>query len=424
MTTPQFFLGRQPIVGRNQELVAYELLFRSGHDNHAQVADDVAASAAVMQHAFTGLGLQAVLEDKLGFINLSESLLMSDVIEVLPRERVVLEILETVPLTPAVIERCRALRAAGYRLALDDVIRFDEAQRAILPLIEVVKLDILAMDREETERLVRALRPFNAKLLAEKIDSPLQHDFCRSLGCDLFQGYFFAKPTILTGRPVQPSSMMLLKLLGQVATDADTSELEETLKHAPDLTVHLLRLVNSVSFGVAHKVSSVRTAITLLGRAQLHRWVQIMVFAQQSGAAVSSNPLVQTAAVRGRLMEDITLKLQPGNNPASDRAFMVGMLSLIDALFGKPMTEIIQPMNLEEDLRDALVSRTGSLGEMLKLVECLELADPDVTNAMLINYPELDVDDLNAFQVEAMTWAGRLGKEQDSHETSTVSDDL
>ncbi|MBV8658236.1 MAG: EAL domain-containing protein, partial [Burkholderiales bacterium] len=202
MTTPQFFLGRQPIVGRNRELVAYELLFRSGQDNQAQVADDVAASAAVMQHAFTGLGLQAVLEDKLGFINLSESLLMSDVIEVLPRDRVVLEILETVPLTAAVVERCRALRAAGYRLALDDVIRFDEAQRAILPLIEVVKLDVLAMDREETERVVRALRPFNVRLLAEKIDSPSQHDFCHALGCDLFQGYFFAKPTILTGRPV------------------------------------------------------------------------------------------------------------------------------------------------------------------------------------------------------------------------------
>ena len=169
MSTPQFFLGRQAIVGRQRELFAYELLFRTSQHNAAAVTDDVAASAAVMQHAFTGLGLQAVLEDKLGFINLSEPLLMSEVIEVLPRERVVLEILETVALTPAVIERCRALKAAGYRLALDDVIGFTPAQQAILPLLEVVKLDVLAMPPEQTAALVKALKPCGVKILAESL---------------------------------------------------------------------------------------------------------------------------------------------------------------------------------------------------------------------------------------------------------------
>ncbi|QDQ25908.1 EAL domain-containing protein [Chitinimonas arctica] len=412
MPTPQFFLGRQPIVGRQRELVAYELLFRTSQDNNAEVQDDVAASAAVMQHAFSGLGLHAVLEDKLGFINLSEPLLRSDVIEILPRERVVLEILETVPLTPAVIERCRALRAAGYRLALDDVIRFDEAQKAILPLIEVVKLDVLAMQSRETEALVRHLKPFGVQLLAEKVDSTLQRDFCHELGCDLFQGYYFARPTILSGKPVQPSAMLLLKLLNQVATDAETEELEDTLKHAPDLTVHLLRLVNSVAFGLPRKISGVRTALTLLGRAQLHRWVQIMVFAQQSATHTAADPLVQTAALRGHLMERLCQTLQPGDEAMADRAFMTGMLSLLDALFGKPIAEILQPLNLEEKVQEALLHRSGWLGQLLRLVEGMELADHDVTATLLAGFPQLQWDQLNRLQIEAMSWAARLGREE------------
>ena len=414
MPAPQFFLGRQPIVGRQRELVAYELLFRTSQENSASVEDDVVASAAVMQHAFSGLGLQSVLEDKLGFINLSAPLLCSDVIEILPRERVVLEILETVELTPVVIERCRALKAAGYRLALDDVIRFDEAQKAILPLVEVVKLDVLAMQARETEQLVRALKPYGVKLLAEKVDSTLQRDFCHELGCDLFQGYYFARPTILSGKPVQPSAMLLLKLLSQVAADADTQDLEDTLKHAPDLTVHLLRLVNSVAFGLPRKISSVRTALTLLGRAQLHRWVQIMVFAQQSSTHTAADPLVQTAAVRGHLMERLTQTLRPGDELLADRAFMVGMLSLIDALFGKPMEDVLKPLNLEDTVHEALLNRGGWIGYLLRLVEGIELADRDVTVTLLGGLENLSLDTLNRLQVEAMSWAARLGRDEET----------
>ncbi|MBL8509507.1 EAL and HDOD domain-containing protein [Chitinimonas sp. JJ19] len=414
MPAPQFFLGRQPIVGRQRELVAYELLFRTSHENSASVEDDVVASAAVMQHAFSGLGLQSVLEDKLGFINLSAPLLCSDVIEILPRERVVLEILETVELTPAIIERCRALKAAGYRLALDDVIRFDEAQKAILPLVEVVKLDVLAMQARETEQLVRALKPYGVKLLAEKVDSTLQRDFCHELGCDLFQGYYFARPTILSGKPVQPSAMLLLKLLSQVAADADTQDLEDTLKHAPDLTVHLLRLVNSVAFGLPRKISSVRTALTLLGRAQLHRWVQIMVFAQQSTTHTAADPLVQTAAVRGHLMERLTQTLRPGDELLADRAFMVGMLSLIDALFGKPMEDVLKPLNLEDTVHEALLNRSGWIGYLLRLVEGIELADRNVTLTLLGGLENLSLDTLNRLQVEAMSWAARLGRDEEA----------
>ncbi|MFC4161328.1 EAL and HDOD domain-containing protein [Chitinimonas lacunae] len=408
----QFFLGRQPIVDRRHELVGYELLFRQGEVDHAEVSDDVVASAAVIQHTFAELGLRSVLGDKLGFINLSEELLMSDLVEVLPREQVVLEILETVPLTPIVVQRCRQLRAAGYRLALDDVIRFDDLQRPLLPLLEVVKLDVVNMTPTAIAELVRQLKPYRVQVLAEKIDTASQRDFCLQLGCDLFQGYYFARPTILCGRPVQPATLLLLRLLAQVTADADNDELEDTLKQAPDLTVHLLKLVNSVAVGQGRKISSVGAALTLLGRAQLQRWVQIMVFARQAGGDAGSDPLVQTAAVRGRMMENLAALHAPGNESFHDRAFMVGMLSLIDALFGLPMTELLPPLNLDDSVQAALLLESGSLGHLLRLVRASEAEDQAQIIDILSRSERWSLDTLNQIQLEALAWASRLSAAQ------------
>jgi c-di-GMP-related signal transduction protein len=399
MTGNQFFLGRQPIVGRNRELVAYELLFRESNANAAKIFDDVTASATVIQNMFSDLGLQAALGDKQGFINLPEALLMSDIIEMLPRERVVLEILETVQLTPSVLTRCQELHAAGYMLALDDVVGLTEAQKAILPLVKLVKLDVLALRQEEIVDLVRDLRPYGVTLLAEKVETLEQYHFCREIGCDLFQGYFFAKPIILTGTSVQSSVVALLKLLALIAADAEVEELEHALKQAPSLALRLLKMSNSAAFGAVRKVSSLRQAILMLGRVQL-------LFAQQSGTTITSDPLLQTAIVRGRLMEGLAGAL--GWSTLRDRAFMVGMLSLIDTLFHQPMTEVLDLFNLEESLQNALLHRIGDLGTLLELVTASENADGEAAMALLEHFPQLDFDQFNRAQVEALKWANNI----------------
>jgi c-di-GMP-related signal transduction protein len=406
MIDNRFFLGRQPIVGRNLELVAYELLFRANKANAATILDDVTASATVIQNMFSDLGLQTALGDKQGFINLPETLLMSDVIEMLPQDRVVLEILETVQLTPSVLTRCQKLRAAGYMLALDDVVDLTEAQKAILPLVKLVKLDVLALRQEEVVDLVRDLRPYGVTLLAEKVETLEQYHFCREIGCDLFQGYFFAKPIILTGRSVQPSALALLKLLGLIAADAEVEELEHALKRAPSLALRLLKMSNSAAFGTVRKVSSLRQAILMLGRVRLNCLVQVMLFAQQNGTTMTSDPLLQTAVVRGRLMEGLAGAL--GWSTLRDRAFMVGMLSLIDTLFHQPMTEVLGLFNLEESLQNALLHRTGELGTLLHLVTASENADGEAAMALLEHFPQLDFDQFNRAQVEALKWANNI----------------
>jgi len=408
MTHDQFFLGRQPVVGRNRELVAYELLFRSSQANAATVLNDVAASAAVIQYAFSDLGVQSALGDKRGFINLSEALLMSDIIEVLPPKRVVLEILETVPITPKVVARCRQLKAAGYRLALDDVIDLSDAQKTLLPLISIVKFDMLAMPPEKVAEAVRHLRPYGVTLLAEKIETMAQYDFCRDMGFDLFQGYFFAKPVILSGRAVQPSTMVLLKLFGMIASDAGIKELETAVKQAPDLALRLLKMVNSAAFGLTHKIYSVRKAIFMLGRVQLSRLVQIMLFAQHHGARITTDPLLQTAAVRGRLMEGLAGAL--GWQAMKERAFMVGVLSLLDVLFHQPLTEIVTLLNMDNCMCDALLRREGPLGLLLQLVVASERAEDEQALALMRELGLSDFDRFNRLQVEALKWASDFGE--------------
>jgi len=406
MSDQQFFLGRQPIVGRQRELIAYELLFRGGKENAAAIFDDVAASAFVIQHVFTDLGVHSALGDKRGFINLSEGLLMSGLVEMLPRDRVVLEILETVPLTADVVARCRQLRNAGYTLALDDVTDLTEARKHALPYISFVKVDVLQMRIPAIAAVVEKLRPYHVSLLAEKIDSESLYETCFGLGFDLFQGYFFAKPVILSGRSVHPSAIVLMKLFALTAGDADIDEIETLLKQAPDLTLRLLKMANSAGFSPRNKISGVRNAILVLGRVQINRLTQIMMFAQRSGVSMTSDPLLQTAVVRGRVMEGIAAA--SGWPGIKDRAFMVGMLSLVDALFGETLASVVELLNLEDSVKTALLEREGELGMLLELVEAIEMADAARARPAMKQLGLSNLDQLNQVQIEALSWAGRL----------------
>ncbi|STQ91881.1 EAL and HDOD domain-containing protein [Iodobacter fluviatilis] len=396
-----YHLGRQPILNRQQELVAYELLFRnSSHRNEAIVPDDFLATLDVIQHAFSTLGASSVLGDKLGFINVSADLLMSDVLELLPPQQVVLEILETVEITPTIIERCLALKKKGFKLALDDIIHLDDTQKALLPHLSFAKLEVMDMQAAQMSALIKELRPYPLQILAEKVDNPDQHQLCMQLGFDLFQGYYFAKPTILSGSKPQPSQMALLRLLGLINSNADNHDIELSFKHSPDLTINLLKLVNSVGSGTPKKIDSLAAAITVLGRRQLGRWIHLLAYVQQSGKNIGSNPLVQTAAIRGKFMELLALKKKPRDQSFADQAFMVGMFSLIDVLFNAPLQELIEPLNLNDDVRDALTGRNNALGELLNQALLAEDNDPQLSHEIPSDFDAL---------LSAMSWANELG---------------
>ncbi|MDE1882591.1 MAG: EAL domain-containing protein [Rhodospirillales bacterium] len=410
MKGQEYFLARQPILNERQTLVAYELLFRNSTENHAVIADDMSASMAVIQHAFLTLGVDTALNGKPAFINISEDLLLSDLLEILPADKVVLELLETVPRTEAVINRCMALREAGFRFAIDDVMEDDEALHKILPVVDIVKVDMLGVNMDNLFSIAQRVREQNKILLAEKIDNREQYEALLTAGFTLFQGYYFARPTMIQGRSLSPSAMQLLKLLKLIVSDAEIEQIEDEIKKAPEFMVRMMRLANSSSYFKLEKLKTPRQAILLLGRLQLSRLVQIMMFMREESESWTADPLAQAAIVRGRLIEELLEHSQ--QHTLKPYGFMLGMFSLSAVLFGVELETIIKILELDDIMKAALLHREGRLGELLTLVEAAEQADgPEGMTAFQTQLETLNICDVSAFnrmQVDALRWAGQM----------------
>ena len=407
------FIGQQPILDRDRQMYAYELLFRRGWQNAAVISDDLAATATVLNYVFTELGIEAALGPYLGFVNLDSRMLMSDVLELLPRDKFVLEILETVEIVPEIVRRCRQLKDMGFRLALDDFVSVEERHRPLLEMADIVKVELMGMSRAKLLHTTRSLRRWPVKLLAEKVDSEEQVKQCLDLGFDYFQGYYFAKPTIVTGKKLSHSELTLNRLLGLKLEDVDTVVLENLFKPEPALTFNLMRLTNSVASGVRQKITSVRHAITVLGRRQLQRWLQLLVYADPTSGGNFPNPLLQLAATRGRFMELIAQHLLDGGRELEDRAFMTGIMSLMPVLLHVPMQEVITSLNVTQDVREALEQRGGILGRLLQLIEELEKNDAVASGRLIAELPGISGERVNVVLTQALAWANNVGRETD-----------
>jgi EAL and modified HD-GYP domain-containing signal transduction protein len=403
-----FFLGRQPVLDRKGEIHGYELLFRSGDVNAANIVDEHHATIQVIARAFGELGLQAVVGEGLGFVNLDTTLLSCEVVDALPQERIVLELLETTQFTPEAVACCEHLHDKGYLLALDDIVALEPAHRPVLPFVSYVKVDLLGMPDESLRKLVGQLKPLNIALLAEKVETRRQYEFCRELGFDYFQGYYFAHPEVLSGRHIEPAQHQMLRLSHLLTGDAEDAKIEAVFKEDSKLTYNLLRLVNSVAMGMRTRINSVHHAMMLLGRRQLQRWLSLLIFAHRDGARFP-DPLAVMAACRGRFME---LLARDMGWPAelADQAFMTGIMSLLDAALEIPMERIADELNLAQPIRAALLERSGPLGELLRVMECVECCDTVCLNVQLARL-ELTLEQLTAAEIEAMRWANAIGKE-------------
>jgi EAL and modified HD-GYP domain-containing signal transduction protein len=408
MTREKFFLGRQPILDVNQEILGYELLFRSAESLlSANVQDYLFASASVILNALSDFGIQGVLGRHKGFFNLDTQMLLSDLVELLPKNQVVLELLEYVPVTDEIVARCRQLKNEGFVLALDDNL-FTEEFEPLYELADIVKVDILQVPDDELPAMVNKFRKWPVQLLAEKVENLEQFELCRKLGFELFQGYFFAHPVVLKQNRVDTSQMTLSRLLNLVMADADIKEIEETFKHNPNLTYNLLKLVNSVAMGCREKIKTLRHAIMVVGMQQLKRWIILALFAYQDSRGITS-PLLEMAACRGRFME-LLVKSIPfggGDRELPEKAFMVGVLSLLDVLFEVPIAEIINQLNLTDDIRSAILTRDGLLGTILLLTERLEHSDFKGT-LPLLEKSRLSMDSLLTCQIETINWSSGL----------------
>lgn len=401
---PEFFIGRQSILDRKQDLAGFELLFRSGQKNSASFVDNVAASSAVINHAFNELGFKTVLGKYRGFINVDTQLLMDDMIELLPKEQVVIELLEGIEINGTVVARCKYLKSRGYMLALDDVNQYSDNLEPLRGCIDVIKIDLKLSGMSSLNDIISPLRNWPVKLLAEKVDTREEAKHCMDAGFHLFQGYHFAKPIIITGKRLAHSELALMRLLGMVMSDAETPEIEQMFKQNPGLSFNLLRLTNCAAAGANQKITSIGNAITILGRNQLQRWLQLLIYTNDSKVTFP-DPLLQLAATRGKCMELLIRHFDIHSKEQEDHAFMVGIMSLMDTLLGMPLAEILSPLNPPADIRDALTARTGLLGKLLSMIEHLEQYNMEEAHRLLDELAPLNIDEINHAQLEALAWS-------------------
>ena len=402
-----FYLGRQPILDRGQEIIGYELLFRSAGRDFAEFDSYSQAIATVITSALSSFGIQEVLGGKLGFINVNLDLLFSETLELLPIGQTVIELLEIIQLDDHVIERCRELKELGFQLALDDH-EYSPDYNAAYAVIDIVKIDLLTVDPDHLPGIIEQLRRWPVRILAEKVETAEQFDACYSMGFDLFQGYFFERPVVLKKNKIDTSALAMLKLLQQLIMDATIDELEQTIKANPGISYNLLRLVNSVALGSREKIKTLRHAITMLGTSQMRRWIQLSFFAGNDARGVN-NPLLEMAAVRGRLMEILVVQkeLDRALGEQSEEAFMIGILSLLDVLFETPISEIIDSLNLTDEVSNALLYHEGMLGRLLCLAKRLEVTDFD-TVTLLLDECDISLDQLLSAQLDAFNWRANV----------------
>ena len=399
-----FFLARQPILNRGQRLVGYELLFRDARTSaSAEFRNDAAATATVIAHA-SELGMGQVVGDQLAFVNVDEVGLMSDFIRFLPHDKVILEILETVEATPEVLERIRELKRAGFRFALDDVIGETEDVQKLQPLCDVIKVDIKQMKPGTLPALARVLRNPKQKLLAEKVETVEEYRLCMDLGFEYFQGYYFARPVILSGKKISPSQRSVLHLLDLLDADASSHEIESMVKHDALITLNLLRLVNTPAVGTRYRINSVGHALMVLGRRQLRRWLQILLYVKSGGAQEFTSPLLQLATTRGKTIELLVEHTKPGQRISADIGFTVGVMSLMDTLFSIHMQDLLESVNVLDEVRVALLERAGEYGVLLSLIENIERGRDTVALGQMLQQIAVRPAELYAIQLAAIEW--------------------
>ncbi len=407
MNREQLFLGRQPILDRSEKIIGFELLFRSADCLSANVTDYFQASSSVIFTTISDFGIEEVLGPHKGFFNVDAGVLMSEMLELLPRGQVVIELLENIEITPEIIERCGELKRKGFSLALDDHL-YAPAFVPLYEIVDIIKLDLLAIPPESLAETVRVFRRWPLQLLAEKVETIEQHQQCLELGFELFQGYYFARPSVIMQNRVDIANLTLMQLLDQVMRDAEIKTIEESFKQNPKLIYNLLRLVNSVALGMREKITALRHAITVLGREQLKRWIMLALYScsEQHGAG---SPLMELATTRGKLMELLAQKqhVTATVKDYPDRAFMTGVLSLVNVLFNVPIEEVVEHCNLTDDVRQALLKREGELGLLLSLTEHLERSDFVSLSAMAPKV-RLTFEQIQDAHLAAIKWANRL----------------
>ena len=356
------FVARQPIFDRSLKVFGYELLFRHADSNEAHVEDGDIATSELILNAFTAIDFDELVGTHRAFINMTRSFLLRERQVALPADRVVLEVLEDSQPDPALIDALQNWKRCGYQIALDDFI----LQESLLPLVavaDIAKVEINTATPAQITEQVQALRRHKLHLLAEKVETQEQFEFCHELGFDYLQGFFLQRPKVVRGTSIPTGRMPTVMLLAALhRPDIDVDELEEIIGRNVSLSYKLLRYLNSPLFPLKRRIESIRQALVYIGLQELRVWASLVTLSAVPG---KPHALVTMLMVRAKTCELLAKELEFSN---TGNYFTVGLFSGLDALLDAPLAEILESIGLGEEMTAALLERKGESGRILEAV--------------------------------------------------------
>lgn len=402
MRTLKIFVAKQPIFDRLKRVVAYELLFRSGAENFFTSVDGNQASRSVLGSMIHVFGLASLTGGKPAFINFTRDLLIGRLAYVLLPKHLVVEILETIEPDDEVIKACQELRQSGYRIALDDFVLRPGHER-LLSVADIVKVDFLQIKGDERKQLSQTLARLKILLLAEKVETMEDFKEAVKLGYHYFQGVFFCKPEVISSNEIPSHKLAYLRLMAELnRPEIDFGYLESVVKSDISVSYKLLRYINSAAIGLRYPVTSLRQAIVLLGEQNLRRWI---LLALTTSLEDKPQELCLLGVTRGRFCELICQKL--GWQMLGVDPFLVGFLSILDALLDRPLSELLEELSVAPEIKDALLGKPTLLGSVYKIVTAYERAEWDKVTELTrkVNLPE---EELPLLYIESVVWSDNL----------------
>lgn len=402
------YLARQPILDRDGKIYAYELLFRdSPTSDTAIIASDVLATAQVLENVLNNIGIQRLIGNNKAFVNCSRNMLLDNLFGLLNPKYFVLEVLEDVEVDEAVVKAVQRYKSLGFEIALDDFIfndDFIQRFKPLFPYVSYVKMDVVDNSLEAMTKAAGFFKVLGIQLLAEKVEDEATFKRCQDAGYDYFQGFFFAKPELVTGRKIDATSATILQLILLLRSRPSLEDLCDSLNKNPDIAANLLRFVNSNAETKHSKIDSVKDAIVWVGMRNIHEWLMLMLYARpEMGMTPQASPLFQNVSQRAKFLETLAMEMDPQNHGFCAKAFMVGLLSRMDALVRAPLETILPDAPTDDEMQEALLNRTGRLGQLLQLADAVELDDAQAIHSAITEIG-LTVTQLKYCITESYNW--------------------
>lgn len=363
------YLARQAIYDRKQAVVAYEILYRGSADNRAVIEDPNRATAELLQNAFIEIGLERIVGTLQAFVNVTREFLVGFFPLPPEADRLVLEMPDDLIVDDELVAGVGALVDQGYKLALPDVIA-REGHSSLLEIASVVKVDLSKMRREELPARVESLHRFPVRLLAEKVETRDAFDFCQSLGFEMFQGYFRSRPEMVKVRQQRANQTTVLRILSRLRDpELSITELEHLVGSDPALAYKLLRYINSSKFSLRYRINSLRQVVLLLGIQKIQNLAMLILLA---GVFQEPNEALENAMIRAFFCERLA-DLSHDRDPHT--FFTAGLLSGLGAILGVPLIDVVDSLQLSQELREAVLNHTGTVGQAVRAAIAHELCD-------------------------------------------------